>query len=374
MNLKDIRVIDFTRFVSGAFCTMVLSNLGAEVIKIESPDGDELRKTGKTNDVTAVNLTYLYLNKNKKSVALDLKNELQHKKAKELIASADIVVENFRPGVMSRLGLDYLSAKKINDKIIYASITGFGTGGPREHEPAFDAIIQAMSGLMFLNGTQDMEPLRTEIPISDISAGLYAAIGILSALYKRETKKEGSEIQISMLDSLTSLFAFSAGNLFATGKNPVRNGNHHPNFAPYGLFESKDFPIYIAPATHNQWRALCECLSLGGLIDNPLFVSNTARTQHRQLLNDLITPKFKTMPGEYWLNALREHDIPCSKVNTLAEGIAEVKANNPEMLIEVKYADQSYSSLGSPIKLAAEKNTKSHCCAQLGENNNDTFL
>ncbi len=247
MPLTGIKVLDLTRVVSGPFCTALLADFGADVIKVESREGDPSRVTGIMGE--GENPYFVNLNRNKRSITINMKTDEGKEIVRRLAKSSDVLVENFRPGVMKRLGLGYPELKKLNPGLIYAAITGFGKTGPYKDRPAFDFIAQAMSGFMSLNGTEDMEPMRVGIPISDTIAGLYAAFGILAALRDRERTGQGHEIQSAMVDGLMSMFTFASGAFFATGALPPRNGNDHMVVSPYGLYNASDGPIAIAPST-----------------------------------------------------------------------------------------------------------------------------
>jgi CoA:oxalate CoA-transferase len=350
MPLSGITVVDLTRVVSGPFCTMMLADFGADVIKIEAPGGDPSRVTGIFNG--GENPYFVNLNRNKRAITLDLKADEGKQILRGMIARADVVVENFRPGVMDRLGLGYEELQRINSKIVYAAISGFGKTGPYTDRPAFDFIAQAMSGLMSLNGSEDMEPLRVGIPISDTIAGLYLAFGILAALRERDRTGHGQEIQCAMVDGLISMFTFASGAYFATGQLPPRNGNDHMVVSPYGVFQASDGPLAIAPSTEKNWLQLCHALGCDDLPGDPRFETAEKRRQNRTVINRIVSAVIQTKSRVQWIAILNQAGVPCGPVNNLAQAFSDPQVRHQEMVIESLQPEGPVKMPGFPLKLS----------------------
>jgi CoA:oxalate CoA-transferase len=350
MPLTGIKVLDLTRVVSGPFCTMLLADFGADVIKVESRDGDPSRITGIMGE--GENPYFVNLNRNKRSITIDLKTEEGKEITRRLAKWADVVVENFRPGVMERLGLGYEELKKINPGLIYAAISGFGKTGPYRDRPAFDFIAQAMSGFMSLNGTGDMEPMRVGIPISDTIAGLYAAFGILAALRDRERTGHGYEIQSAMVDGLISMFTFASGAFFATGELPPRNGNDHMVVSPYGLYKASDGPIAIAPSTEKTWLSLCKVLDLEYLITDSRFDTNEKRRDNRAEINKIVGDRIRTRSRAEWIDVFNKEGVPCGPIYNLKEAFSDPQVLHQEMVLESPQPSGNIKMPGFPVKIS----------------------
>jgi CoA:oxalate CoA-transferase len=349
MPLTGIKVLDLTRFVSGPFCTMLLADFGADVIKVESRDGDPSRVTGIMGG--GENPYFVNLNRNKRSITLDLKADEGKEIVRRLAKSSDVLVENFRPGVMDRLGLGYEELKKINPSLIYAAITGFGKTGPYKDRPAFDFIAQAMSGFMSLNGTEDMEPMRVGIPITDTIAGLYAAFGVLVALRDRERTGHGHEIQSAMVDGLISMFTFASAAFFATGELPPRNGNDHMVVSPYGLYNASDGPIAIAPSTEKTWLSLCKVLDLESLITDSRFDTNEKRRDNRAEINKIVDDRIRSRSRAEWIEVFNKEGVPCGPIYNLREAFSDPQVLHQEMVLESSQPSGKIKMPGFPVKI-----------------------
>lgn len=350
MPLSGLKVLDLSRVVSGPFCTMLLADLGAEVVKVEAPDGDPSRVTGIVG--AGENPYFVNLNRNKRTIVIDMKPERGKEIVRRMAKAADVLVENFRPGVMERLGLGYPALSAINPALIYAAITGFGKTGPYKDRPAFDFIAQAMSGFMSLNGDRSMPYLRVGIPISDTIAGLYAAFGILAALREREKSGRGQEIQTAMVDGLMSMFTFASGAYFSTGELPPRNGNDHMVVAPYGLFNASDGPIAIAPSTEKNWQQLCGALKLEHLMSDPRFDSAEKRREHRSEINAIVQSAIGRRTREEWITLLNQAGVPCGPVNNLAQAFSDPQVLHQEMVIASAQPSGPVKMPGFPLKLS----------------------
>jgi len=367
MPLTGIRVTDLTRIIAGPFCTQMLGDMGAEVIKIEPPkDGDPLRAQG----VIKEGLSWYYAsnNRNKKSLAVNLYSAEGKTILTQLIKTSDVVVENFRPGVMEKMGFGYSHLKELKPDIIYCGITGFGKSGPYKDRPAFDFIAQAMSGFMSINGNEDDEPLRAGIPISDLVAGLYASFGIMSALVHRFRTGEGQEVQSSLVDGLISMLSYMASNYLANGKPPVRTGNDHPLVAPYGIFRCSDGEVAIAPSNDHVYFKFLSALGLDHLKDVPEFATNDLRMTNRKQIKTAIQNVISKKPKSYWIDYLNKAGVPCGTAMNLPEVFEDPQVRHQEMVIEVPHPGHGVvKMLGFPVKLSK---TPCRVCApapKLGE-------
>ncbi|MBW6486330.1 MAG: CoA transferase [Syntrophobacterales bacterium] len=365
MPLTGLKVLDLTRVVSGPFCTMLLADLGADVIKIEAPEGDPSRVTGIMGK--GENPYFVNLNRNKRAITVDMKKPEGKEIIRRLAEKADIVVENFRPGVMDRLGLGYNELSALNPSLICAAISGFGKSGPYKDRPAFDFIAQAMSGFMSLNGNEQMPPLRVGVPISDTIAGLYAAFGILAALREREKSGRGQEIQTAMVDGLISMFTFASSAYFATGELPPRNGNDHMVVSPYGLFDAADGPVAIAPSAEKNWRQLCTVLKRDDLPADPRFDTQQKRRQNRSEINEIIQGIIETKKRDEWIDLLNQAGVPCGPVNNLKQVFSDPQVLHQEMAIESAQPGGPVKMPGFPVKFSRTSARLHKPSPQIGE-------
>jgi CoA:oxalate CoA-transferase len=351
MPLSNIKVLDLTRFVAGPFCSMLLADMGADVIKIEPPDhGDESRYQGTIHK--GESWYFVGMNRSKKAMTLNLKTKEGKAIFLQLAERADVVVENFRPGVMRNFGLDYESLMKINPGIVYCGITGFGKDGPHALRPAFDFIAQGVSGFMSVTGFPDREPVRTGIPISDSVAGSYAAFGILVALLSRQRTGKGQEVQTSLVDAMISILSFAADPYLGSGKLPERYGNDHPVSSPYGTFKSSDGYINIAPSGDPMWERLARALGLQELIEDPGLQSNDDRRRHRQSLNETINQIIGKRTTAEWIEYLNKEGVPCGPINDLAQTFEDPQVRHQEMLMEIEQPTGKVKILGFPVKMS----------------------
>jgi CoA:oxalate CoA-transferase len=310
---------------------------------------------------------FVNLNRNKRTITVDMKQERGKDIIRRMAKTSDVLVENFRPGVMDRLGLGYEALSALNPGLIYSGITGFGKTGPYKDRPAFDFIAQAMSGFMSLNGDSSMPYLRAGIPISDTIAGLYSAFGILAALRERERTGRGQEIQTAMVDGLISMFTFASGAYFATGKLPPRNGNDHMVVAPYGLFNASDGPIAIAPSTEKNWQQLCTTLKLENLMADPRYDTAEKRREHRKELNMILESVIGGRPREEWINLLNQAGVPCGQVNDLAQAFSDPQVLHQKMVIESDQPSGAVKVPGFPVKFSETPARLSRSSPLVGE-------
>lgn len=350
LPLDGIRVIDLTRVLSGPFCTMMLGDMGAEVIKVESPEGDPVRLQGTIRD--GLSWYFAAFNRNKKSVVLDLYRPEGRQALRRLLESADVLVENFRPGTLAKMGFPPEELDRINPRLVLGSINGFGSTGPYVDRPAFDFIAQAMSGLMATNGAPGGEPMRMAQPITDLLAGLYAAFGIVSALHGRDRDGRGQRVEAAMVNSALSTMAYIAAEYFATGRAPERTGNDHPLVAPYGLFHAADGKIAIAPSNDTILDRLLETLGLGDLMRDPRFDTNPKRFARRAELHEILNERLAQDTQEGWIARLNAAGVPCGRVQSLDEVFADPQIVGQQMAITVEHPGHgAVRTLGFPVKL-----------------------
>ncbi|MGC4376713.1 CaiB/BaiF CoA-transferase family protein [Fictibacillus sp. Mic-4] len=351
--LSGIRIVDLTRVLAGPFCTMILGDLGADVIKVEAPGGsDETREWGPPF-AGGESAYYLCANRNKRAMTVNLKTEEGRKIIKKLINTSDVVIENFKSKTMEKWALDYETMKKANPKIIYCSITGFGHNGPYEHLPGYDFIIQALSGLMSITGSEESGPMKVGVAISDVLTGLYAVIGILAAINERNRSGEGQNIDLSLFDSQLSTLVNVASNFLISGNVPGRLGNQHPNIVPYQSFETLDGEIVIAVGNDNQFRKLCGLLNLAGLSDDPKFKTNPCRLENRTELIGILEKSLKERTTKEWIERLNEQKIPCGPIRTMKEVFEDEHVHAREMVVNVNHPKAGQIQLvGSPLKLS----------------------
>lgn len=347
-SLEGIRVVDMTRILAGPWCTQILGDLGAEVIKIEHPDrGDDTRQWGPpwlkdvNGDDTEESSYYLSANRNKYSVAIDIKTPEGCEMVKQLVAQSDIFIENFKVGGLVQYGLDYASLKKINPKLIYLSITGFGQTGPMARQPGYDYLIQGLGGLMSITGLPDDSPgggpQRVGVAISDITTGLYATIGLLSSLYERNTTGKGQYIDLALLDTVTGWLANQASSFLTGGKVPERTGNWHPNLAPYQPFKTKNGNMILAVGNDSQFKDLCDVIGLPEIATDKRFTTNPDRNANREALEVILQEKFSSQSTAYWLDLLPKSGVPASAINSIDETFDMPQIQSREMLIEMKH-------------------------------------
>jgi crotonobetainyl-CoA:carnitine CoA-transferase CaiB-like acyl-CoA transferase len=365
MHLQGVRVVDLTRILSGPFCTLLLADMGAEVIKVEPPGGDPLRAQGAI--VEGLSWYFAAFNRNKCSVVLNLRSAAGKEALHRLIATADVVVDNFRPGVMADLGLDWPQLAALRPGIIHTSVTGFGERGPYADRPAFDFIAQAMSGFMSCNGTLETGPMRSGAPISDLVAGLYAALGTVAALYRRTQTGQGERVGVAMVDGLLSLGAFLNTNFLATGQLPVLTGNDHALVAPYGLFMAQDGEIAIAPSNDGVYAKFLQVLELAALLEHPDFRTNDLRVQHRTAINALINARIAQAPKAYWIETLNAAGVPCGVVMNLADVFADPQILSQEMVMTVPHPGHGAVKMtGFPLKFQEAPCTVRYLVPELG--------
>jgi glutaryl-CoA transferase len=335
--LTGITVVDLTRVLAGPYCTMLLGDMGAEVIKIERPDGgDDTRAFGPPY-LNGESAMFLAINRNKQSITLNLKQAEAKRVLSKLIERADVLVENFRPGTMANLGFDYAAVRTLNPRIIYCSISGFGQTGPYADRGGYDTIAQAMSGIMSATGHPDMPPAKAGVPIADIGTGMFAAFGIVCAYIARLRTGEGQLVDTSLLDTSIALSLVESATFLAGGELPGPLGSTHRRNAPHGAFRVNDGYIAIAADSAHFWKRFCQIMGLEALLDDPRFKTNADRVANKQLLQDMIEQVTTTRAGSYWLEKLEAAEIPCGPVNSYAAVFKDPQVRAREMLMEVEH-------------------------------------
>lgn len=354
MALSGIRVVDLTRILAGPFCTMLLADMGAEVIKIESPKGgDPVRTQGAI--VNGRSWYFAQFNRNKKSITLDLYTDAGKAVLADLIRRADVLVENYRTGVLAQIGFDETRLSELNPTLIISSINGYGSTGPQAERPSFDFVAQAMSGFMSVNGDPNGEPMRTGVPMADLIAGLYAAFGILAALVSRGVPGtgQGQRVESSLMNSMISLLAYLSAEYFATGKAPSRAGNDHPVVCPYGLFHAADGNVAIAPSNDFIARRLFDAIGLTHILDDPDFATNDARLRNRARMNALVNQKIGQRPVNDWIIYLNEVGVPSGRVMDLSEVFSDPQVLSQEMMLDVNHPGAGTIRMtGFPVKMS----------------------
>jgi crotonobetainyl-CoA:carnitine CoA-transferase CaiB-like acyl-CoA transferase len=365
--LDGLKVVDLTRVLAGPFCAMLLGDMGADVIKVEEPRlGDDAR--GWAPNIGAWSAYFLGVNRSKRSLTLDLKSPPCAEVLRKLLGSADVFIENFKPGSLDKLGFGWDDMHALNPRLIYCSITGYGRTGPRRHLSGYDPVVQAESGFMDLTGTADGPPVRTGIATSDYLAGLYAFGGILLALRERDLRGAGQLVDIALFDSVLSTLSMPVGVLQATGKNPKRMGNDHVAIAPYETFRARDGMLMIAAGNPRLWKQLCEAVGLAQLVDDPRFLTNTDRVRNRPALKQELERAFSAFSVDELVDRLNENSVPCGRVRTVSEALADPQIEPRQMLLEFDDPElKGFRVLGNPIKLSANPQTARRRPPRLGE-------
>src|SRR5713226_5058015 len=351
LPLKGLRVIDLTKDFAGPFCTMILSDLGAEVIKVEKPgSGDETRAWGPPF-VKGLSYYFLSLNRSKKSITLNLKSSAAQKIIRQLVQDSDILVESFRPGTMSQFKLDHSSLRKINKALVYCSISGFGQTGPYRDRPGYDIVAFAMSS----TGEEDRPPIRVSVPVADIAAGQYASTAILACLSRRLVSGRGEYIDISLYDSIVSWLTYLASYYFATGKEPQRLGSAHPSIVPYQAFRCKDKDLVLAIGNDHQWRNFCRATGLERLLADTRFSTNPSRVKNRHYLIPILQRVFRSKKAREWQRLLVRAKVPATQVFSIRNVVRDSHVRQRRMIIR---SDGGIPRLGSPMRFCKTKPKK----------------
>ncbi|MDY0280936.1 MAG: CaiB/BaiF CoA-transferase family protein [Salinivirgaceae bacterium] len=364
--LSDIRVLDLTRVLAGPYCTMVLADLGAEIIKVEQPIvGDDARAFGPYMEGESG--YFMSINRNKESMTVNLKSPEGKEIIKAMVKEVDVVVENFRPGTMKKLGLDYDVLKEINPRIIYAASTGYGQSGPYSQRPAYDAVVQAMGGIMSITGQLGGEPTRVGSSIGDITAGIFTAIGILAALHERENSGLGQMVDVAMLDCQVAILENAITRYLYTGDVPHPIGNRHPSIVPFEPFATKSAQIIVAIGNDRLWVTFCDLLGLNELVDDPRFSSNPLRSENYNELRPKIAEKMLIKTAEEWQAIFDENGIPSGPINTVDKVLENPQVIARHMIEEVDHPVAGKTRIpGIPIKLSRTPGEISKAAPLLG--------
>ncbi|MEX2010870.1 MAG: CaiB/BaiF CoA-transferase family protein [Chloroflexota bacterium] len=350
--LAGLLVADCSTVLAGPYCTMLLADLGADVVKVEPPEGDATRGwgppwVGSEAEGTRTAAYYLSVNRNKRSIRLDLRQEDGRRILRRLIERADVLVENFRVGAFARLGFDDEALAELNDRLVHLAISGYGTTGPDAGKPGYDFVAQAAGGLMSITGGSDADgggPTKVGVAISDVAAGLFGGVAVLGALVGREREEDlghgpgrSRRIDVSILESTLAILVNQAQNAFVTGRAPARRGNSHPNIVPYETFPTADGEIAVAAASERQWRRLCEALDVAALAEDPRFATNGARVDHRDDLRKLLVARFATRSSADWLKRLDAAEVPCGPINDVAAALSSPQAKARGMRVPLEH-------------------------------------
>lgn len=373
--LEGIEILDLTRALSGPYATMILSDLGADVVKIERPVVGDISR-GNGPHVKGLSTSFLSLNRGKKSITLDLASGQGRDIFLKLVKHFDVVVENFVPGTMEKLGIGYETVRQQNPRIVYAACSGFGQDGPYANRPAFDVIVQAMGGIMSITGEPGGAPVRPGASLGDISAGLFLSTAILAALNERHTSGQGQMIDISMLDCQLAIQEHAFVSYLATGEVPRAIGTRHPVFTPFQVFQTKDG--YIAVTTmggvHDQWPLFCSVIGRLDIIDDERLETGWLRTQNYEILEPILTEAMKAKTSEEWLKEFEAVGIPCGPVNTIDQVAADPQVRAREMIVEVSHPMAgSFKVVNTPIKLLRTPGKLRGACPDLGEHTEDVL-
>ena len=351
MPLSGIRVLDFTQVVAGPFGTQLLGDMGAEIIKVESPDGDRARTVGATP--RGFSNSFFNVNRNKKSIVVNLKHPDGKKVIGGLLETVDVLVENFKPGTLERLGFGYKELQARFPELVYCSISGFGQTGPRRNDVAFDQIIQGYSGMMGVTGSPESGPMRVGGPVADLVGGIFASQGILLALQERRKSKQGQLVDVSMLDCMLPLLGFTAWEYLHSGKAPARNGNAHPTLAPSGSFQASDGAFNISLTGEVIWQRFCKALGRESWIEDPRFLGNAERFEHSGVLTALINERLQEKTRAEWTEYFREMEVPCGPIYDLEETFSDPQVAAREMTrVMTDLVEGDVQVIANPVRLS----------------------
>ncbi len=372
--LSGVRIVDLTRMLAGPYASMLLADLGGEVIKIENPQGgDPTRRLGPPF-VDGESGYFISVNRNKRSLALDLHKAQGRQVLYDLVKLSDVVLNNFRPGIMDKLGCDYETLRAINPRIIYCSLTGFGETGPYKDRPAFDLAIQAISGAMSITGEPDRPPVRMGIPLGDLGGSLFCAFTVSAALYGRQRTGSGCFLDVALMDCMLSLLTYVGQYYLIDGKVPGRIGSAHQSVVPYQAFATQDRYIVVAVFLEKFWGALCRVLEIEDLIDDPRFSDNHRRRQHREELVPILEDVFRTRPGDEWLRLLSEAGVPCSPINNLDDVFSDPQVATRRMVVDVDHPKAGrLRSIGNPVKTSAARDDLFEAAPTLGQHTDEVL-
>lgn len=373
--LQKVRVLDLTRVLAGPYCTMMLGDLGADVIKIEAPGrGDDTRQWGPPFTKSGMSAYFISANRNKRSVTLNLKSDEGMQILKDLLKISDVVVDNFRVGTLEKMGLSYEEMQEIKPDIIYCTITGFGYSGPYSHKPGYDFIVQALSGLMSLTGPVDGRPQRVGVAIADLLTGIYASNAITAALYAREQSGKGQRIDSSLFDSQVATLSYVASNYLNSGEAPKRLGNAHPNIVPYQDFKASDGSVAFAAGNDLQWGKFCKAAGKDEWVEDERFATNPKRVENREILVPLLDELFSKRSVEAWLKLCDQAGIPAAPINSVDQVFEDPQAAARDLVMEAELqSGDKVRMAGSPLNTVENPPELFSPPPQLGEHNEEVL-
>ena len=371
-SLEGIKVVEFCEIAAGPFCAMLLADMGAEVVKVERPAGDAMRMWPPVNDGYSEN--FASINRNKRSVVLDLKTDEGVHAAKAIILDSDVVVENFRPGVMARLGIDYETMAAEKPSLIYCSISAFGQSGPRAKQGGFDLTMQAMSGIMSVTGEPGGAPTKCGVPLCDFVAALYGAFGVVSALHERQRTGKGQNLDVSMLGTSLAVAALQTSEYFGTGLDPRKLGSAHPRNAPYQAFRAQDGYFGMAAGNNSLWHQVCDVVGLLDLKQDERYLTPTLRAQNQEALRDTLESVFETEPVAHWLAAFAEAGVPCSPINSYSQALGDPQVAHMGWVHEITLPNgQRTKTFGSPLRINGKSQPIASGPPALGEHTDEVL-
>lgn len=380
--LKGIKVVDLSRILAGPWASQMLADMGAEVFKVERPrKGDDTRHWGPPfikpakNKEPAQTAYYHSANRNKQSIAIDITHPQGQQVIKDMIAKADVLIENYKVGGLEKYGLSYQQVKNINPKLIYCSITGFGQNGPYAHKAGYDAMIQGEGGLMSLTGEPSGDPMKVGVAVVDVMTGLYSANAILASLFSRDRTGKGQHVDIALLDVQVATLANQGMNYLATGENPQRLGNGHPNIVPYQTFATNDGSLILAIGNDQQFNKFCQAANCAELASNDLYQTNQQRVKNRALLIPILAKVITLQSTDYWVDRLEKISVPCGPVNTLEQVFSHPQIQHRNMIKQVPDKDGNLiTTVASPINLSDTPLQYKHAAPNIGEHSKKILL
>lgn len=375
--LHGVRVIEICNVAAGPFCSMLLADMGADVVKIENAgSGDTLRAwpphSGPSDDQMSEN--FASLNRNKRSITLDLKDPAQNQQARELIADAEVLIENNRPGVMKRLGLDFDALRQINPRLVYCSISAYGQTGPRAQEGGFDVTIQAMSGIMSVTGEAGGAPVKCGVPVADFTAGLYGAMSICAQLRQVQQTGEGVHIDVPMMGTSIAIAALQTSDYFGNGRDPVKLGSAHPRNAPYQAFRAQDDYLVMAAGTQSLWETVCNILRREDLVQDARFATTALRASNQVAMKALIEAVLQADTAENWIKALSQAGVPCCPINSYSAVLSDAQTEAMQWVQPMQMANGHQTrTVGSPLKFNGAAPLMTRHAPRLGEHNTEVL-
>lgn len=375
LPLQDIKVIDFSQILAGPFCTMLLSDMGADVIKIEKPNGgDDTRRYGPPF-IEGESAAFLTLNRNKRSIVLDLKSEQGIAVVRRMLEDADVMIHNFRPGVVDRMGLGYDDVNALNPAIVYCTVSGFGTTGPYSSRAGFDLVAQGMSGLMSINGFPGAPPAKVGVPMADLNTGMFCAYGILTAYINRLTTGKGQHVDASLIESGIAYTLYESATYFATGEVAGPLGSAHRMIAPYQAFATQDGYINIGAANQNNWERMCRAISREDLLDDERFTSNPERMVSIEALTPIMEETFRTKTTSHWVEILETAGVPCGPIYDIEQVYADPHVQSREMSVALEHPKAGgIRNIGVPVKLSDTPGSVRTPAPLLGQHSDEILI